>query len=207
MCELGWLLRSDSAMPTGVFSPIKLATDGKVDGNEPISTFHWGFFLAVGQQLSKDGPWNTVFWHYICRRRLRKKLLTWNVLAKEAFCPLYSIPENLMKHCVTMQFCFIQHVENYCTPPHPRCTLSQHLVCKPACYAKKKLKSRNKVPAHASVLTRFTLLHNFNPLILKLSGFAPLYCICWSAFGCLIKGTGRESSAVTFIADLLKACF
>lgn len=61
MCELVWLLQSDSAMPTGVFSPIKLATDGKVDGNEPIYTFHWPFFLAVGQQLSKDWCFDITF--------------------------------------------------------------------------------------------------------------------------------------------------
>lgn len=199
-------------MPTGVFSPIKLATDGKVDGNEPIYTFHWRFFSCRGPTAEQ-------------RRALKYGVLTLH-LQKQAtkeiaymkcsrersfFFPLFSRkPNEALCHDAVL---FHPTCGELLYPPFPRPIPDAHLANiwfvnqLVTLKKKKKLKSRNKVPAHASVLTRFTLLHNFNPLILKLSGFAPLYCICSSAFGCLIKGTGRESSAVTFIADLLKACF
>lgn len=51
----------------------------------------------------------------------------------------------------------------------------------------------------------------YSPLLIlssaTVSGFAPLYCICSSALGCVIKGAGRDSLVLTFIADLLKTCF
>lgn len=172
----------------------------------PFILFIDPFFLPWANSWAKTGPeircFDITFAEAGDETTYLHEMFSW----KKLFPPLFNswkLNEALCHYAVL----FHPTCGELLYPPHPQCTLSQHLVCKPACYTKKKLKSRNKVPAHASVLTRFTLLHSFNPLILKLSGFAPLYCICSSAFGCLIKGTGRESSAVTFIADLLKACF
>lgn len=73
---------------------------------------------------------------------------------------------------VIMQLCFIQCVANYPACPTPGHMPRQHLDRKPTYYTakkkggeKKKRNTQENVAAHATVITCFTLLPTFNPLI------------------------------------------
>lgn len=83
----------------------------------PFILFIDPFFPVVGQQLSKNGPWNTVFSLYRCSNRRQNNIFSWSVLMKEFF--LYLFPEILINYNAIMHLCFIQHVDNYFIPVPP----------------------------------------------------------------------------------------
>lgn len=112
---------------------------------------------------------------------------------------------------VIMQLCFIQWVENYPPPPDARLAsiwiVNQLITLQGKKKEKRKSNTQEKVPAHATAITCFTLLHTFNPLI------ADVFWICSAILYLLISfrlcdqrnrtGLLRLDIYCSFIKDML----